>query len=280
MFFLKVLGICLLAAFVLYLFMIMPRITNRPSREPFKGVLYAHRGLFDNESDAPENSMAAFKKAVDGGYGIECDVQLTKDGVPVVFHDFALERVTGAKGKVIEYTYEELMQFNLMNSREKIPKFEDFLKMVDGKVPLIVELKIEKFDLSVCKKADELLSGYKGTYCIESFNPFGVRWYKKNRPEILRGQLSDDFHRDKPEEFKGLLYFLLTYLLFNFLTKPDFIAYNHKYSDNLSRRLCRNLFRCFSAAWTIKSEEELKKAGRDFDIFIFDSFVPQTGAKL
>ena len=280
MFFLKVLGICLLVAFVLYLFMIMPRVANRPSREPFKGVLYAHRGLFDNESDAPENSMAAFRKAVDGGYGIECDVQLTKDGIPVVFHDFTLERVTGAKGKVIDYTYEKLMQFNLMNSQEKIPKFEDFLKMVDGKVPLIVELKIERFDLSVCKKADELLSGYKGVYCIESFNPFGVRWYKKNRPEILRGQLSDDFHKDKPEEFKGLLYFLLTYLFFNFLTKPDFIAYNHKYSGNLSRRLCRNLFKCFSAAWTIKSEEELKKARGDFDIFIFDSFVPQTGAKL
>ena len=176
MVFLKVIGLVLLILLALYLLMIMPRIINKPSREPFTGVLYAHRGLFDNESDAPENSMAAFKKAVDGGYGIECDVQLSKDGVPVIFHDFTLERVTGQKGKVIDYTYDELLNFNLMNSQEKIPRFEDFLKMVDGKVPLIVELKIERFDVSVCSKADELLSKYKGVYCIESFNPFGVHF--------------------------------------------------------------------------------------------------------
>lgn len=280
MVFLKVIGLVLLILLALYLLMIMPRIINKPSREPFTGVLYAHRGLFDNESDAPENSMAAFKKAVDGGYGIECDVQLSKDGVPVIFHDFTLERVTGQKGKVIDYTYDELLNFNLMNSQEKIPRFEDFLKMVDGKVPLIVELKIERFDLSVCNKADELLSKYKGVYCIESFNPFGVHWYKKNRPEIMRGQLSDDFHKDKPEEFSGFLYFLLTYLFFNFLTRPDFIAFNHKYADNISRRLCRYLYGTVAAAWTIKSEQQLEKAKKGFDIFIFDSFVPKSGAKL
>lgn len=280
MVFLKVIGLSVLILLALYLLMIMPRIINKPSREPFTGVLYAHRGLFDNESDAPENSMAAFKKAVDGGYGIECDVQLSKDGVPVVFHDFTLERVTGQKGKVIDYTYDELLNFNLMNSQEKIPRFEDFLKMVDGRVPLIVELKIERFDLSVCSKADELLSNYKGVYCIESFNPFGVHWYKKNRPEIMRGQLSDDFHKDKPEEFRGVLYFLLTFLFFNFLTRPDFIAFNHKYEDNISRRLCRYLYRTVAAAWTIKSEEQLEKAKKGFDIFIFDSFVPKSGAKL
>ncbi|SEG23789.1 Glycerophosphoryl diester phosphodiesterase [Butyrivibrio sp. Su6] len=280
MVFLKVIGLVLLILLALYLLMIMPRIINKPSREPFTGVLYAHRGLFDNESDAPENSMAAFKKAVDGGYGIECDVQLSKDGVPVIFHDFTLERVTGQKGKVIDYTYDELLNFNLMNSQEKIPRFEDFLKMVDGKVPLIVELKIERFDVSVCSKADELLSKYKGVYCIESFNPFGVHWYKKNRPEIMRGQLSDDFHKDKPEEFSGLIYFLLTYLFFNFLTRPDFIAFNHKYADNISRRLCRYLYGTVAAAWTIKSEQQLENAKKGFDIFIFDSFVPKSGAKL
>ncbi len=190
--------------------------------------------------------MAAFKKAVDGGYGIECDVQLSKDGVPVIFHDFTLARVArypegeipqdavknpdgsfGVRGKVIDYTFEELSRFHLLNSDEKIPKFEEFLKLVDGKIPLIVELKIELKDLSVCSKVDELLRDYKGVYCIESFNPLGVWWYRHNRPEVFRGQLSDAFHRDKPEEFKGLLYFILTNLLFNFITKPDFIAFNH-----------------------------------------------------
>ncbi len=253
---------------------------HKPSRDLFTGVLYAHRGLHDNKSDAPENSMPAFKKAVDGGYGIECDVQLTKDNVPVIFHDFTLERVTGAKGKVIDYTYDELMQFNLCDSNEKIPKFEDFLKLVDGQVPLIIELKIELYDLSVCPVVDNMLRDYKGLYCIESFNPLGVHWYKKNHPEIMRGQLSDEFHKDSPEEFKGILYFVLTNLLFNFITKPDFVAYNHKYPENLSRKLCRGLYHNTAAAWTIKNQEELERAKKNFDIFIFDSFIPESGSKV
>ncbi len=291
-------GLVLLVLIVLYFLMIMPRVVNKPSREPYTGVLYAHRGLHDNASNAPENSMAAFRKAVDSGYGIECDVQLTKDGVPVIFHDFTLARIArypeghipadavrnpdgslGVKGKVIDYTYEELLQFHLLNSEEKIPRFDEFLQMVDGKIPLIVELKIEYKDLSVCPKVDSLLRNYKGVYCIESFNPLGVRWYRRNNPEVFRGQLSDAFHRDKPDEFKGILYFVLTNLLLNFVTRPDFVAFNHKYSGCLSRRICRRLYGNVAAAWTIKSEEELARARKNFDIFIFDSFVPKSGPK-
>ncbi len=294
MFFVRVICIILAVLVVLYLFLIMPRMARRPSRKPFLGVYYAHRGLHDNFSTAPENSMAAFKKAVDAGYGIECDVQLTRDGVPVIFHDFTLARVAryadghtpddavrnedgslGVKGKVIDYTYDELMAFHLLDSEEKIPRFEDFLRLVDGKVPLIIELKIELKDLSVCPKVDALLSDYKGLYCIESFNPLGVYWYRKNRPDVLRGQLSDAFHRDKPDEFKGILYFVLTNLFFNVLSRPDFIAFNHKYSGCLSFNLCRKLFGALTAAWTIKSQEQLEKAKNKFDIMIFDSFIPE-----
>ncbi len=296
---LKLVGLILLITCVVYMLMIMPRLVNKPSREPFTRVLYAHRGLHDNRSNAPENSMAAFRKAVEAGYGIECDVQLTKDGVPVIFHDFTLARIArypegqipadavrnpdgslGVKGKVIDYTYEELLEFHLLDSDEKIPTFEEFLKMVNGTIPLIVELKIELKDLSVCPKVDALLSNYKGVYCIESFNPLGVRWYRKNRPEVFRGQLSDEFHKDKPEEFKGPLYFILTNLLFNCITRPDFVAYNHKYASNLSRRICRRVYGNVAAAWTIKSEEDLERARKNFDIFIFDSFIPLNGPKM
>ena len=293
MFLLKLLCIVLLVIIVLYFLMIMPRMFHKPLREPFVKVLYAHRGLHDNSTDAPENSMAAFRKAAKAGYGIECDVQMSKDGIPVIFHDFTLARVArypkgeepsdavinpdgsvGVKGKVIDYTYQELQRFHLLNSEEKIPKFEEFLKLVDGKIPLIVELKIEFKDLTVCRKANELLTGYKGVYCIESFNPLGVYWYRKNRPDVFRGQLSDDFHRDKPEEFKGALYFILTNLFFNFLAKPDFIAFNRKYPKSFSMQLCRHLYRCVTAAWTIKDEGQLQDARKKFDIFIFDSFLP------
>ena len=264
---------CVLILVFLYLMMIMPRMTGRPDAAPFRNWLYAHRGLHDNASDAPENSMRAFRKAVEAGFGIEMDVQMTKDGVPVVFHDYTLKRVCGVEGKVCQRTYEELQQLSLCESDQKIPRFKDVLQLVDGRVPLIVELKIEATDTSVCPAADKLLSEYKGMYCIESFNPLGVLWYRRNRRHVVRGQLADAFHKEG--EYWGPLYFLLQNLLFNWLGKPDFIAYNHKYPRMLSRSLCRGLYHSTAAAWTIKSQEELDEAEKHFDIYIFDSFLPK-----
>lgn len=268
-----IISILIIFVLFLYLIAIMPRVRRRPDKTPFMGVLYAHRGLHDNGGDAPENSLKALEKAVDAGYGVELDVQLTKDKIPVVFHDFTLKRVCSAEGKVSDYTYEELQQFYLYSSRERIPKLADFLKLADGKVPLIVELKIEWTDVSVCAAADELLRDYKGVYCIESFNPLGLLWYKKNRSDIMRGQLSDVFKKE--EGLKGPLYFALEHLLLNCVTKPDFIAYNHKYHRMPSRRLCRRLYRNLAVAWTIKSQQQLDARRKDFDLFIFDSFIPE-----
>lgn len=258
---------------VLYFLAIKPRLSRQKQWAPFKGVYYAHRGLHDNESEAPENSLPAFKKAVKAGYGIELDVQLTKDRVPVVFHDFTLERACGKPGKVYEYTYEELQQFPLFQSNERIPRFEEILKEVDGKVPLIVEIKLEWMDLTVCAFVDKLLKEYKGMYCIESFNPLVLTWYRRYHNDVLRGQLSDAFLKEG--EYRGVLYWILQNLLLNWMTKPDFVAYNHKYADNLSRRLCRKLYKNMAAAWTIKSQQELEAAKEEFDVFIFDSFIPK-----
>ena len=268
---------CVEGLAVLYLLMIMPRMMHKADDLPFRKVLYAHRGLHDNDSRAPENSMAAFKKAVEGGYGIELDVQLTKDKIPVVFHDYTLKRVCGVEGKVCDYTFEELQEFKLCQSGEKIPRFEDVLTLVDGKVPLIIEYKIEAVDTSVCTLADQMLQKYNGLYCIESFNPLALVWYRRNHPQIMRGQLSDAFWSRK--ELKGILYMILEKLLLNFLTKPDFVAYNHKEEKQLSRRLCRSLYRNTAVAWTIMSEEDLKAARDNFDMFIFDSFIPKGGSR-
>lgn len=176
---------------VLYLLMIMPRMAGKPDTAPFQKWLYAHRGLHSNEPAqrgedmAPENSLRAFRRAVEAGFGIEMDVQMTKDHIPVVFHDFTLKRICGREGKVCDYTYEELQQFPLCGSDQRIPKFKDVLSCVDGKVPLIVELKIEATDLSVCPAADGLLAEYKGMYCIESFNPLGLFWYRMHRRRVV-----------------------------------------------------------------------------------------------
>lgn len=263
----------ILAAGVLFLLMIMPRMTKKADMAPFREWLYAHRGLHDNETDAPENSMKAFQKAVDAGFGIELDIQLSRDRIPVVFHDFTLKRVCGVDGKVNDYTYEELQQFKLCQSQEHIPGLEEVLKLVDGRVPLIIEFKIAFSDLSLCPIADSILREYSGRYCMESFNPLGVCWYRRHHREIARGQLSDAFIKEG--EYSGMEYFVLQNLLGNFLAKPDFIAYNHRYPEVLARRICRDMYHSTAAAWTIKSAEELTEARKHFDLFIFDSFLPE-----
>ena len=148
--------------------------------------------------------------------------------------------------------------------------------MVGGRVPLIVEYKSEDTDMSVCRKVAPMLRAYKGIYCIESFNPLVLLWYRKHLPEVMRGQLSDGFIHDPkyrtPQKLPTVL--PLQFLLANFLSKPDFIAYNHRYKNNLSRRLCRDLFKASAAAWTIQNSAELKAAAQDFDVFIFDGFIP------
>ncbi len=263
---------CVLLLTVLYLLMIMPKVPARPDTKAFRKWLYAHRGLHDNHSEAPENSMEAFRRAVEAGFGIELDIQLSKDNIPVVFHDYTLKRICGAEGKVEDYTYEELQQFCLCDSNERIPRLADVLELVDGRVPLIVEFKIERMNLALCTIADKLLREYKGMYCMESFNPLGVLWYRRHHREIVRGQLSDAFLREG--RYVGVPNFMLQNLLFNFLTKPDFVAYNHKYPHILSRKICHGFYHNTAAAWTIKSEQELRRAGKHFDIFIFDSFFP------
>jgi len=274
---------------VLYLISIKPRIHGRPDYRPFFGHMYAHRGLHNMnpaieklksiknthaqqpETDRlPENSYAAIKRAADLGYGIEFDVHLTKDDVPVVFHDDTLNRICGVKGNLRDYTYAQLQQFRLLGTEERIPAFADILKMVDGRVPLIIEYKVEKNADKLCRIFDRILSDYKGLYCIESFHPMAVRWYKIHRPNIVRGQLSEDFTRQK----LNIPYFLLSHLIGNCYASPDFIAYNCKHKDELSRTICRKLYRSLSVAWTVRSQEELDRVSRSFDLFIFEGFVP------
>ena len=261
--------IVLAVLFIIYLLMIMPRMINRADRTPFYGRHYAHRGLFDNNSDAPENSLAAFKKAVDAGYGIELDVQLSKDDKLVVFHAATLKRMCGIDGKVWDYTAEELQKMRLANSEETIPTLEQVLSVVDGKVPLIIEYKMDRVDTKACELGNDILGKYKGLYCMESFHPFAVMWYRKHRPDVMRGQLSQDFSKT---EYKGIQYWVMTHLLLNFLTRPDFIAYNHQDAKNVSRRLCTFLG-ALPVAWTIKNKEQYEGAKAFFKLYIFDSFI-------
>ena len=270
---LKIILITVAVIAVLYLLAIMPHMRNRPNLTPFKGRYYAHRGLHNNKTEAPENTLAAFRKAVEAGYGIEMDIQLTKDKVPVVIHDYTLKRVCKKDVRVDSLTLKELRQYTVCKSKEKIPTLAEVLKLVDGRVPLIVEFKGEATDLSLCEVAPPMLDQYKGVWCMESFNPLCVRWYKKNRPGVMRGQLSDHFVKSG-EKGNRILFWLLKGLFFNFLTKPDFIAYNHHYPNTWSLVIDKVVYRIPTFAWTIRSQEELEAARKRFDFMIFDRFIP------
>ncbi len=256
---------------IFYLLAIMPRVTPRSMHE-FKNWNYAHRGFHDNKTDAPENSAKAMELAVENGYGIELDVQLTKDEKVVVFHDANLKRVCGVDAKVSSMTYEELQQLRLLDSDEKIPLFSEVLKIIDGKVPLIMEVKMVNAKTRVCELANKELEGYKGIYCMESFHPFAVQWYRKNRPDVVRGQLAANFKNEGQKE--GLQEWLVHMLMINVLGRPDFVAYSHKSANNISRRLTR-MFGATAVAWTIRSQEELDRNKKKFDLFIFEGFRPK-----
>lgn len=263
-----------------YLLAVKPS-SRRDWMKQFAGHYYAHRGLYDNTAGVPENSCTAFRRAVEHGYGIELDVQLSKDGIPVVFHDDTLPRMAKDKtggpvhGYVSDYTFSQLREFHLLDTDEKIPTLQEVLDIVHGEVPLIVEMKTHGKDHScpVCAAADRLLQNYRGLYVVESFNPFAIRWYQKNRPDVIRGQLSDAY--TKQAKYRRPSYFASEYLLYNFLVKPDFIAYNSKHAGNLSREITRRLYRVPSVAWTIQSDDELNAMQKRYDLFIFEAFMPK-----
>lgn len=255
--------------FLVYLFMVAPG--NRKEMKKIKTVMYAHRGLHNKER--AENSMSAFRAAVDAGYGIELDIRLSGDGRLVVFHDDTLDRVCGREGKVIDFTYDELSTFKLSGTEDTIPLFEDVLSLVDGKVPLLVEIKEFTGDSAVSDAACDMLKKYKGGYIVESFNPLSLRTVKKKMPEVVRGILSHRYY--EYEKSRKPLYFLLQSLMLNFICRPAFIAYDHRHANSFALRFVRSFFGVPTVAWTVRSSEEEAQARKNkFDGIIFENYLP------
>ncbi len=260
--------ILLLLLFALTVFMVAPNRRRDVSR--FCGGEFAHRGLFspDPDDSRAENSPAAFREAAHRRCGVELDIQLTADRQVVVFHDGNIKRMCGADFRVSELTYEQLCGYPLPNG-ERIPLFSDVLELLDG-VPVICEVKTGKSvsDVECCDLAADMICSYKGDICVESFSPFIVRWFRKNRPELIRGQLSSAF-RPGEEGLKPLSAFALGNLLINFLGRPDFIAYDFA-RDSLGFQLCRRLFSPFCIGWTARGDGQRRKARERFGTVIFE----------
>ena len=249
-------------------FLVAPGRASKKDKKPFMYKNFAHRGLHKKDKTVPENSLAAFERASAYGYGMELDVQLSKDGQVVVFHDDTLNRVCGVDSRVDEKTYDELRQMSLCGSTQTIPLFSEVLKTVRGRGPLIVELKNGKRNEELCEKTYALLSKYSGEYCIESFNPFIVRWFKKNAPEVIRGQLANP-----PKDYNGevgpITAVILGNCLLNFLARPQFIAYKIT-PKPFTVKLCEALG-AMKVAWT--SHDWVNE--KFYDAVIFEFYKPK-----
>jgi glycerophosphoryl diester phosphodiesterase len=237
-----------------------------------RGWNYAHRGLHNEER--PENSMTAFRAALDHGYGIELDIHLMKDGNLAVIHDSSLKRTAGADVKIEELTAGDLSSYRLNGTEEQIPLFRDVLALYDGKAPMIVELKATGNNhAALCRKACELLADYHGVFCLESCDPRCILWLRQNRPEIIRGQLTEDYFQSN-SDLPWILKFLLKFQIENFLTMPDFVAYRCSDRHHFSNFIVRKIWGVQGVTWTIKTQKELDAAVTDGWIPIFESFEP------
>ena len=261
----------LLILLILYLLALRGR-TDNPGMEELRRWNYAHRGL--HGGSLPENSMAAFRAALEGGYGIELDLHLTKDGNLAVIHDSLLKRTTGAAGHIEDLTTEDLKNYSLEGTGETIPTFRQVLELFGGKAPMIVELKpVGGNHAALAAEACRQLENYAGAYCIESFDPRCLFWLKKHRPQIIRGQLSMNFFRH-PEGQPLPIQAALTCHLLNFLSRPDFIAYKYADRKRLDCFLCRKLWHIQGVSWTLRTPAEHAQARKEGWLSIFEGFRP------
>lgn len=260
------------AAIGLPLFLVAPGSITKRQKTPFYGRSFAHRGLHVEDKSVPENSLEAFRLAASAGYGVELDVQLSRDGQVVVFHDDTLDRVCGVHARVDEKSFDELRLLRLCGTEQRIPLLTEALAVINGHGPLIVELKNGRRNRELCEKTYAILSDYEGQVCIESFNPMIVRWFKKHARDLVRGQLATTM-KDYGDTVKKPTAWLLSHCLMNFLSRPQFIAYRIGFRP-LSVRLSEALG-AMRFGWTARNE----RAERHRDAVIFEFYRPQLKIK-
>ena len=261
-----------------YLFLVWPGRLAPSQRAALGGRSYAHRGLFDHEAGIPENSLAAFRAAVQAGYGCEVDVQFTKDRQLIAFHDSDYRRACGTDQKVWALNYDEVREYTLFGTGEKIPLFSEVLALVSGRQPLIVEIKTHGGDVAwyqaQCRETLRLLREYDGVYGIQSFHPLAVRWFQKNARDVPRGLLITG-RKHGPHAFgKWLASKLFISCVF---CRPGFVA-----TDQEARGWALRLVRALGAmsfAWTIKTPRRFEALSAVEDGIIFEGFRPPAHLK-
>lgn len=235
-----------------------------------KRMPIAHRGLHSNDAHVPENSLKAFWQAVERGYAIELDVQLTADGKVIAFHDYNLKRMTGLNKQVSDVTWAKMQQLRLLDSDQGIPLLSDVLDLVAGTVPLLIEVKNESQAGRLEAAIIETLNNYRGEYAVQAFNPFVLQYFRHHAPWIIRGQLAGSFKGENLAWWKKIL---LRYLLLNHISCPQFVAYE---TGALPRWMARRLKQkgLYILTWTVKNSDGFSRDIKLADNVIFENFLP------
>lgn len=230
----------------------------------------AHRGLWN--ANAPENSLAAFDAAASAGYAMELDVQLSADGVPVVFHDDRLERITMAHGRVAERTALQLAECRLSDTKETIPTLAEVLECVGKRSLIIIELKVLGGEEGPLERAvAEMLEGYDGPAAVLSFNPKTVAWFAEHEPQRLRGLNSTAYHDAadwmlSAEQRRGL-----AELEHSHAARPHFLSLGLDMLPSPSAEALRAQGLPV-ICWTVRAPKQWARVKASCDNYIFEGF--------
>lgn len=231
----------------------------------------AHRG-YHGAPDAPENSMRAFELAIENGFSIELDIHLSKEKVPVVFHDEFLERLTGSGGKISNYTLPSLKELKLNNTDQKIPTLAEVLDFVAGRTPLVIEIKCNDHNGEIEAEAMKLLIHYKGEYALQSFNPLTLKWLREHYPTLTLGLLvTNDLKKSKLNFLKK---FAVRYMTFIPVIRPDYIGLDYRSFSLIQYFIIKKLTLAKIIFWTIDSESLYRESYELCDNIIFEKFNP------
>lgn len=270
--------ICLIAVvgllvflFGVYLYHIATSSRRRREVERYRNTYFAHRGL--HGGGVAENSQRAYELACQHGFGIELDVRLTKDGVAVLYHDPDIE-YNGKRVLVEELDYDVLKTLTIGgDGTDRVPTFSEMLALVNGRVPLLVEIKEKAGSTNVARAAVELLRDYTGPYIMESFEPYAMKYVREMMPDVPLGILCCRYWRNPAT--RSIRNLIGEFFLPNVLFRPDFVAYQHNEIKGAPLFFLRKIFNPPMMAWTVRSAEEERIAReRGFEYIIFENYIP------
>ncbi|EHR61489.1 glycerophosphodiester phosphodiesterase family protein [Saccharomonospora cyanea] len=229
----------------------------------------AHRGLHDDRR--PENSMPAFEAALRSGYGVELDIHPSADNRLVVMHDDDLARMTGTNAKVAALDATEVSRLTLLGTDATVPLLDDVLDLVDGRVPVLVEIKPGTRAHQIGPAVAKLLRTYRGPVAVQSFDPRIVDWFRRERPSVLRGQLAGALtDHSLPRAQKALLRSMAA----NVVTRPDFLAFDVDSMPSAWVSVWRRTLRVPLLLWTVRTTRQHHRAFRYGANVIFENMRP------